>query len=228
MGSIFGIEIPLIPQSFLDKIAAELLRIFGPILKPITGALNLFSHFKEETVGTAEDMKALVDNAIAAYQQLHEFSVNFDKDAKHRVVETVRAYQQIRRMAIDIPVEIWERCKDLVQVFKSLTSSTAEAEELLAEVQGVQDLKAALSKIGPRFAKAIGKIFEWIGFIDTELVAVHKTISDLLTIVNDLREEIEKINRLNFIFLPQNNSRERVKLENGETIYRRIPKTPIN
>lgn len=231
MGDIFGVTIPLVPQSFLDQIAAKILSFLDPILKPIRGAINLFFNFKEITVGTVDEARGVVDDAIGAYAAIKEFSINFDRDAKHRVVETVRAYQQIRRMAIDIPVEIWRKINELVSLgttfSKRVSTQASEITSEIEQVEGAAELKTALSKLGPRVAKIVGKAFEILGALTTMLQAWHDALAELHTIVGDLREEIEKVNRLNFIFLPQNNKREKVKLENGETIYRRIPNSPI-
>jgi hypothetical protein len=206
-------------RPLLDKLA----ELFAPISKPIKAVINIFNLLAHGITGTFDKAKQVANNFIEAYNLLHEFSINFDRDARHRVVETVRAYQQIRRMAIDIPVEIWQKLQDLVRQVEAKYSGAAFATQELEGLEGVTELRALFTKLGPKLARIFTKVVEVLGFFQIVLEDVDRTLSDLLVISADLREEIEKVNRLNFIFLPQDNKRERVKLESGETIYRRNP-----
>lgn len=227
MGDIFGVHIPLVPQSILDALAAKLLAIFKPIISPVRALVNIFTKFQDSTVGLFRDAENLVVSIKAEYQAIKglNFGGSGTKAGKSRVMLPGTSFEQIKRLITEIPGEVVDAVRDLITQVRSKLGSVTEAEEAageLAELEDLQSLKRIFSKLGEKFGKIFEKTLGVLVLILDALDTVHATIIDLQKIVDDIREAREDLQNLSGILLPQNKPRKRVYLADGKVLNRRV------
>ena len=128
---------------------------------------------------------------------------------KSRVVNLETAFTKTRDLVLGIPAS-WRAVLDLFSQIKSALAKDV-AEEEGAALLAVET--AGLSEV----AVAIAIIYQVLSFVES-------VVSDLQTILTEakaLRLEVEK---LDTVFLQQDNKRKTLKLENGKSIKIRVGK----
>ena len=128
---------------------------------------------------------------------------------KSRVVNLETAFKKTRDLVLGIP-KSWHAVLDLFSQIKSALAKDV-AEEEGAALLAVET--AGLSEV----SVAIAIIYQVLSFVES-------VVSDLQTILDEaklLRLEVEK---LDTVFLQQDNKRKTVKLETGKTIKIRVGK----
>ena len=128
---------------------------------------------------------------------------------KSRVVNLETAFKKTRDLVLGIP-KSYHAVLDLFSQIKSALAKDVAAEEgaalLAVETAGLSEVAVALSII-----------YQVLSFVES-------VVSDLQTILDEaklLRLEVEK---LDTVFLQQDNKRKSVKLESGKTIKIRVGK----
>jgi len=220
MGLLFGYSIPL-PQSFLDPIEAKITELLRPILGPIRAVVDIFTRVRTILPDTVADATALVDSAIHEYRAFTSF--DFRTSPRTRVIQSIRAVQELSDLITKVPQDVLAKVKDLISIVRS-RFGTADVFET-SDIEGLEDLRGLISKLGPKLARAFEKVLGVLALVLDTIGAVRNTIADLQGIVDDIKHVRESLTHLKGFFLPQDNKRERVYLEDGTMIYRRIPGT---
>jgi hypothetical protein len=113
---------------------------------------------------------------------------------------------------------------DLAKQFKEdlFTEQAPEAGELLADVE--EGGTKTIVDLFPKLGKAAEKILGVLGALVVALEQAVNLIADLQTIVDELKRIRLEIEKLDTIFLQQDNKRKYLKLANGKTIKIRLGK----
>jgi hypothetical protein len=217
MGSFFGYTIPL-PQPLLDAVMAKIELLLKPILGPIRAVVTIFTRFRTVLPDTVNAGTHLVQSAYDAYNGFTTFS--FKASPRTRVIQSVRAYEELRNLIVNIPTDVLTHLRDL---FATLKSRVAVPEAFSPEdIEGLEDLTTLIKKLGPKLEKAFGKILGVLALVLDAFTAIQTTIDDLQHIVDDIDNARRILEDLKGFYLPQRNKREKIKLEDGSTYYRRI------
>lgn len=178
-----------------------------------------FRQFWDDLVKLFDKVKNLYNHFVGVFnagQHLFE-SVRGEVDAwKHfkqdirirqRVVQLERAIQKTRDLILGIPAS-WRAAVDLIAQARKAIQKDIIAEEVAAAT-AIET--AGLSEI----AVAIGIVYQVVSF-------VADVIEDLQTIVDELQRLRLEIEKLDTIFLQQNNKRKTLRLGNGKSIRIRV------
>ncbi len=223
-----------IPQIILDRLrplAADwqakgeqlLSDKLQPLLQPLRPVLKVLSDLKGSTIGLFDKITKLANTMKEEYEAIK----NFKEDAhwRGRVVNAPQVVKKIKRLA-EIPAQVANSVKDLVKRIEDQApggrSPADLADEASAELEGIEDFRGLLTKYVPKLAKGAEKLLGVLAILVDVLVAWNAAIDDLQTIVDDVKEVRLDIEKLDLIFLPQNNPRRYVKLEDGRTVRWRV------
>jgi len=212
--SLFGI-IPAIRQAvsdFFSYLGQQLtLENLVSVLKgALKDAVSLFKNvlttFKKATtlVSDASDLFDEVKGEIDGWK-------NFKQDIrlKSRVINLEKAIKKTKDLIEGIPAS-WRAVLDLFKQIKSAVAKDIAGEETAA-LLAVET--AGLSEV----AAAVAILYQVLSF-------ATDTVSDLKTIVDELKRLRLEVEKLDTIFLQQDNKRKSVKLDNGKTIRIRVGK----
>jgi methyl-accepting chemotaxis protein len=211
----------------LSPIIAAIEAFLSPILKPLKQLADTFTQVftkVPETVGKAQDT---VNEIFDIYDEIKNFTLQ--PAWRNRVVSVPRAIENIKRLAA-VPQEILNVVKDLIKQVKESFGKFDER-ELAQDIEGIGEADIAESseaiskffgKLGPKLAKIFEKILGVAAVILQVLQNVEQTIDDIKTVVDDLKEVLDDLNHLDGIFLPQNNPRRILQLEDGGSIKIRV------
>jgi conjugal transfer/entry exclusion protein len=153
------------------------------------------------------DVQKLIDSFKGEVDGWKHFKE--DIRLKSRVIQLEEAFQKTRALVEGIPAS-WHAVLDLFSQIKSAFARDV-AEEEGAALLAVET--AGLAEV----AVAINILYQVLNFVET-------VVSDLQTIIDEakgLRLEVEK---LDTVFLQQDNKRKTIKLANGKTIRVRLGK----
>jgi len=128
---------------------------------------------------------------------------------KSRVVNLETAFKKTRDLVEGIPAS-WHAVLDLFSQIKSALAKDV-AEEEGAALLAVET--AGLSEV----AVAIAIIYQVLSFVES-------VVSDLQTILDEAKRLRLEVEKLDTVFLQQDNKRKVVKLESGKTIKIRVGK----
>lgn len=211
-----------------------LLDFFRPIIKPLNGALNIVEVFTGKTKTLLDRIEHLVQSSIDSYNGFKNFTLKTGFSS--RVMQPNEAFNNLTDLITRVPQDVLEKVKSLIkrfqQRYRELTANVsgegvAEAAEL-AEIEGAADFKAfvvkVLGKFGGKVAKIGERIFTVLGFVLDAIIFLSDTVDDLQGIVDDIEEVRRDLNKLDGVFLQQNNARVWVTLEDGNRIRRRVGK----
>jgi hypothetical protein len=182
--------------SFFKTAGQDLVNLVKNIITVFTKVKDLFS----EVTTLVQSGKDEIDG----WKHFKE-----DIRLKSRVVNLETAFKKTRDLVLGIP-KSWHAVLDLFSQIKSALAKDI-AEEEGAALLAVET--AGLSEV----AVAIAIIYQVLSFVES-------VVSDLQTILDEaklLRLEVEK---LDTVFLQQDNKRKTVKLESGKSIRIRVGK----
>ena len=128
---------------------------------------------------------------------------------KSRVVNLETAFKKTRDLVEGIPAS-WHAVLDLFSQIKSALAKDV-AEEEGAALLAVET--AGLSEV----AVAIAIIYQVLSFVES-------VVSDLQTILDEAKRLRLEVEKLDTVFLQQDNKRKTVKLESGKSIKIRVGK----
>jgi len=128
---------------------------------------------------------------------------------KSRVVNLETAFTKTRDLVAGIPAS-WHAVLDLFSQIKSALAKDV-AEEEGAALLAVET--AGLSEV----AVAIAIIYQVLSFVES-------VVSDLQTILDEAKRLRLEVEKLDTVFLQQDNKRKYLKLESGKTIKVRVGK----
>lgn len=221
MGDIFGIFVP-VPQALLDPLIAKIEQLLKPILGPIRTLIGLFTRFRDSTTGLITKAEHLIQSVLSEYNELRNFKFKTEK-VKTRVLQPEASFDHLKDLIINVPRDVFEKVQSLVRLIKNrLNISTVN--DAVSELEGAEDLRALVSKLGSKFLRIFEKVLGVFLIILDAIEAVNEFFDDLQSIVDDIRKVRSQVEDLTLgIFLQQHNKRERIKLADGSTYYRRIP-----
>lgn len=204
-------------MSLLDTIENAILEKLSPILGPLKGLVNLFTKFRDTTVGTFDAGNKLFEEVLSEYQKIRDFK---SRPAwKNRVVSVPRVIDNIQQL-VAVPNQVFTAVRDLFQQLKGkIEPGTFDPEE----IEGLEDLRGAFSRLGPKITTAFEKVLGVLAIILDSLVTVRQVIDDLKTIVDDVKKVREDLENLDGLFLPQNNKRKAIQSDIG-TLHVRVGK----
>jgi len=193
-------------KSFATKVSNvasfENFRTFwDDLVKLFDKVKNLYNHF----VGVFQAGQHLFDTVKGEVDAWKNFKE--DIRIRQRVVQIERAIQKTRDLILGIPAS-WRAAIDLIAQARKAIAKDIVAEEVAAAT-AIET--AGLSEI----AVAIGIVYQVVSF-------VADVIQDLQTIVDELQRLRLEIEKLDTIFLQQDNKRRSLKLADGKRIRVRI------
>lgn len=153
-------------------------------------------------VGDAEHLFDTVVGEIDAWKHFKQ-----DIRLRSRVINLERAIEKTRALIEGIPAS-WRAVLDLFSQIKKAVAKDIVAEEgaalLAVETAGLSEV-----------ATAIAILYQVLSF-------ATDTIGDLQTIIDELQRLRLEVEKLDTIFLQQDNKRKTLKLANGKTIRVRV------
>ncbi len=176
-------------------------QFWDDLVKLFEKVKNLYNHF----VGVFDAANHLFDSVrgeIDAWKNFKE-----DIRIRQRVVQIERAILKTRELILGIPAS-WRAALDLIAQARKAIQKDIIAEEVAAAT-AIET--AGLSEI----AVAIGIVYQVVSF-------VADVVQDLQTIIDELKRLRLEIERLDTIFLQQDNKRKTLRLENGQRIRIRV------
>lgn len=198
-------------QNFLGSFG----QFFNSIKTGVAGVLHIWTN--------ATNLKDSVLEEIDAWKNFKE-----DVRFKQRVINLETAIEKTRDLIQGIP-EAWHSILDIIrQVKDSIAQSSPEqaTSDLEEEFQSAAEsggLKGLLERF-PRLARGLERAVGVIGVVFTAAEQVNNVISDLQSIVDELRRVRLEIEKLDTIFLSQSNKRKTLKLADGSTVKIRVGK----
>jgi hypothetical protein len=204
-------------DSLLNQLLAKLKVFLGPLGKVWDKLVEAWTHITHIASDSAK-LITTITSEVSAWK-------NFKQDIrfKQRVVNLESAYQKTRDL-ITGAVDAWHAVLDLAKQFKEdlFTEQAPEAGELLADVE--EGGTKTIVDLFPKLGKAAEKILGVLGALVVALEQAVNLIADLQTIVDELKRIRLEIEKLDTIFLQQDNKRKYLKLANGKTIKIRLGK----
>jgi hypothetical protein len=223
-----------IPQVLIDRVrplAQEwqtkgevlLSEKLAPILEPLKPVLKVLTDLKGSTVGLFDKVTKLATTCKEEYEAIKNFKE--DLHWRGRVVNAPQVVKKVKRL-VAIPGEVASKIKDMVQTIREQIpegKSPAEAAgDAVEDLEGIEDFRGFLTKYVPKLAKIGERILGVLAILVECVVAWNRTVDDLQTIADDVREVRLDIEKLDLIFLPQNNARRYETLLDGRTIRIRV------
>jgi len=175
--------------------------ILGDLGKLFTNVKTTFAHLTG-VIGAGQNLFDSVRGEIDGWKNFRE-----DIRLKSRVVNLESAFRKTRDLILGIPAS-WRAILDIFSQVRKAIAKDVAAEEgaalLAIETAGLSEI-----------AVAIGIFYQVLSF-------VADIISDVQTIVDELKRLRLEIEKLDTIFLSQSNKRKRLKLANGKSIRIRV------
>ncbi len=216
MASLFGFDL----SGIIDRIKQAL----GPVGKLIDQLQQAFAHL----TNIFNDTQKLLDSVVAEIDGWR----NFKEDIRfsQRVIQIERAVQKTRDLIEGIP-NSWKAIVDIWKEFTSKLSSGSSKEALDEAAGAVEDFESGsegvvakiLSKF-PKLAKGLEKLLGVLAILLDTLESISKVVGDLQTIVDELKALRLEVERLDTIFLQQQNKRKVLRLSDGKIIRIRVGK----
>jgi hypothetical protein len=223
-----------IPNIFIEKLrpvaqewqtkGEELLSTkLAPILTQLKPVLKILTDLKGSTVGLFDKITKLATTVRTEYEAIKNFKE--DLHWRGRVVNAPQVVKKVKRLA-DIPSEVALRIKDLIKRIEEQSpagkSPAALADEAAADLEGIEDFRGFLTKWVPKLSKGAERLLGVLAILVDVLVAWNGAVDDLQTIADDVKEVRLDIEKLDLIFLPQNNPRRWVTLTDGRRMRIRV------
>lgn len=193
-----------------DRLLAQLADKLAPIIGPVKGLFNLFTKFKDETLGVFQKGDALFEEVLSEYTKIRDFKSQ--PAWKNRVISVPRAIDNIQNL-IQVPSQIVSAAKDLFAQFKG-KFQTAEVPEI-EDVEGLEDLTKLFKGLGGKIATGFEKALGFLAIVLDAIVTVNQVLDDLKTIVDDVKQVREDLENLDGLFLPQHNRRKTIQSDDG-------------
>jgi hypothetical protein len=207
--------------ALLDLIEPLLTRIrqsLGPLGKLWDKTVEAYNHVVG-VIGKTDQLAETIKSEIEAWK-------NFKQDIrlKQRVVNLEIAIEKTTQLIQGIP-DSWHAILDLVKNIKGKIAGVpepvageVEAIESEFETGGVANLLKRFPALAKFFTKALG----FVTILVDALESIADAIDDLQTIVDETQRIRLEIEKLDTIFLQQNNKRKTLKLASGKTIRIRV------
>lgn len=206
-------------QSAGEKLFSEKLE---PILGPLQPVLKVLGNLKDSTFGLYEKISKLTETVVHEYNEIKNFKE--DIHWRGRVVNAPQVVKKIKRLT-EIPTEVATKIKEMVSVLKEQAGGKTPAElaeEAVEGLEGIEGFRGLLQRFAPKLAKGAEKLLGVLAILVEVLITWNTLIDDLQTIADDVKEVRLDIEKLDLIFLPQNNARRWVTLEDGRRTRWRI------
>jgi hypothetical protein len=188
--------------SFFSKLTssfsvAGIKKIFADVVTVINDFTTVFTKITG-IVGSVETLVQAVKDEVAGFKNFRQ-----DLRIKSRVINLETAIQRTRDLILGIPAS-WRAVVDLFSQIKSAIGKDVAAEEgaaiLAVETAGLSEVVVGISIL-----------YQVASFVES-------VISDLQTIVDEVKRLRLEIEKLDTIFLSQSNKRKSLKLADGSTI----------
>jgi hypothetical protein len=199
-----------------QRLLNQLLQLLAPIIKPVTGLVSIFTAFKDNTVGIIDAATSLVQTIERTFNEIKNFKTK--PQFKNRVISVPRAVDNLETLA-QVPGKIIQSVRDLVE---QLRNKLQPAAFNIDDLEGLEDLRGAVSKLGGRIAAGFEKILGIVTLVVDALVTIRSTIRDLQTIADSVEAVISDLSALDGLFLPQNNPRKTVVTTSGDSLKLRL------
>lgn len=194
----------------------KIISLLSPILGPLKPLVTIFTKFRDNTVGILDAGTHLIRSTESTYDKIRHFTTS--PKFNTRVVSVPRVAENIGVLA-RVPSDIIHAVKDLIdQLRNKLRPEKFNVDEL----EGIEDLRGIIGKLGTRIAAGFEKILGIVTLLVDALVTIRSTITDLQSIVDSVAEVVDNLSNLEGLFLPQSNSRETVTLTDGTKMKLRI------
>jgi hypothetical protein len=198
--------------NFIKSLLGPVGQLFDKIGEAYTHLTNVFS--------SAQKLITSITDEVNAWR-------NFKTDLRftQRVVNLETAIKRTRDLIEGIP-NAYRSIVDIVKQIKSQIegtgSPTAEAESAVEDLEA-GGLKTLFERF-PALAKGFERVLGGIAILAQALEAIVTVIDDIQTIVNEIRALRLEIERLDTIFLQQDNKRKTLLLADGKKIKIRVGK----
>jgi len=186
---------------------------FGKLYDKISAGISDIVHLFGRT-------KALVDEVRTEVDAWRNFNAN--PKFKNRVTNIRKAVEATKNLVVGIPAA-WQALVDVVSQFKEKlteTNPTAEAEEAISDLESAGE--GGITKLFPKLARSGERILGVVTLIVDAVGGISAVISDLQTIVDELKMVRTEIEDLDTLFLSQKNKRRTVTLTDGTKMKIRI------
>ncbi len=194
--------------------------IVGPLSKLITSI--------RQTIDTAvhifDVVHETINDAVEAYEIIKNFDIN--PHWKIRALSAPEAIDNVKELA-RLPTQLVIAVRDLVsRVKESISAFKSPAAEAEAAIAEAGTLEGGILRFFPRLTallgKAITRVLAIAGLIVQLVIDVDNAIADIHTIVAGFKTAFEALNKLDAVFLQQNNPRKTVVLEDGTKMKIRV------
>jgi SMC interacting uncharacterized protein involved in chromosome segregation len=193
-GSIFHKVSDTFSFENLEKIASDSVKLFKNVKQTFLHLTGVIS--------AGQTLFDTVRGEIDAWKNFKE-----DIRIKSRVINLESAIRKTRELILGIP-QSWRAILDIFSQVRKAIQKDIAAEEgaalLAVETAGLSEI-----------AVGIGILYQVLSF-------VADIIQDFQTIVDELKRLRLEIEKLDTVFLQQDNKRKRIKLANGKRIRVRI------
>jgi hypothetical protein len=196
-----------------------LLNRFKVFLGPLGSLVDKFKETYTHLFNIVGDATKLINSIKAEIDAW----VHFKQDIrfKQRVINLEKAIAKTRDLIVGLR-DSWHAILGLINELK--TSQLPNPEEAAAEVaEGAESGGAkALLEAFPKIARGLTKLLEFLTFAIAILEIISKSILDFQTLVDEAKRIRLEIEKLDTIFLQQDNKRKRIKLADGGSIRIRV------
>jgi len=172
--------------------------------------------FKDSTFGILTAGTHLVTSTEQAYGKIVHFQSN--PAFRTRVISVPRVTKNLEELA-KAPAKIIQAFKDL---FAQLKNKIDPAAFNFEELEGLEDLRGIIGKLGSKFAAAFEKVLGFVTLLVDALVTIRAAIDDLQAIVDSVSIIVDDLSNLEGLFLPQSNPRRSESLSDGGSIRIRV------
>jgi hypothetical protein len=203
-------------MGLFDWFEAKIIELLQPIIRPIQPLITIFTKFRDSTIGILDAASQLNDSVRTVIDTVVHFQEQ--PHIKSRVISLPRVVQNVQEL-VALPGQIISALEEMWSNLKGkLTPDAFDVEEL----EGLEDLRAIVTKFGTKISAGFEKILGVVSIIVDSLVTIRTTIDDLQTIVDAVQTVIDDVENLNGIFLPQSNPRKTLQLVEGGSIKVRL------
>lgn len=197
-------------------------KLIAPIVAPLRPVLTVLGDLRGSTIGLFDKITKLTTTCKEEYEAIKNFKE--DLHWKGRVVNAPQVVKKIKRLT-EIPAEVVARIKDLIETIREEAGGKTPAElaeDAVDSLEGIAEFRGLLERLGPKLAKGAEKLLGVLAILVDVIIQWNRAIDDLQKIADDVREVRLDIEKLDLIFLPQNNARRWVTLDDGRRSRWRI------